>query len=95
MSIKNLYQIVKRLILPKFPWITDFVWSSFYLDGITYWTLEITPSKEFEESEVFMDGHEVAVEDEMKSLFSMMGPEPNQKFDRVNIRGWMDNLKEY
>jgi hypothetical protein len=57
--------------------------------------LEITPSKEFVDSEVFMDRHEVAVEDEMKSLFSMMGPEPNQMFDRVIIKGWMDNLKEY
>jgi hypothetical protein len=95
MWIKNLYQIVERLILPRFPWITDFVWSTHYHDGITYWTLEITPSKEFVDSEVFMDRHEVAVEDEMKSLFSMMGPEPNQMFDRVIIKGWMDNLKEY
>lgn len=85
MDIKKLYYIVKKLILPKFPWIEDFVWLQFYSEGVEYYSLEITANKEFAEQQVFMNKHEVEVEEEMKSLFNMLGPDNHQKFYKAYI----------
>lgn len=87
MNVKDLYNVVEKLIMRKYPWIVDFEWNTYYYnDGINYWILEIFPSKEFRDKEIFMDKYEVEIEDEMKSLFKMLGPNSNEIFDRVFIK---------
>lgn len=86
MNVKDLYNVVEKLIMKKYPWIVDFEWSTYFDDGINYWTLEIFPSKEFRDEEIFMDKYEVEIEDEMKFLFKMLGPNSNERFDRVFIK---------
>ena len=85
MNVKSLYYIVRKVIEPMYPWIDDFTWSQFYDGGYEYYSLEITPKKGFKEASIFWDRYEVEIEDEMKSLFKMLGPEGYQKFNRVYI----------
>jgi len=85
MNVKSLYYIVRKVIEPKYPWIDDFTWTQFYDGGYEYYSLEIIPKKEFQEASIFVDRYEVEIEDEMKSLFNMLGPEGHQKFHKVYI----------
>ena len=83
MNIKTLYYIVRKVIQPSFPWIDDFVWNTWYSEGFTYYTLEITPVKDFPyEREKF---YKELVEDEMHPIFKAMGPESNEIFYGVWI----------
>lgn len=83
MNIKTLYYIVRKVIQPSFPWIDDFVWNTWYSEGFTYYTLEITPAKDFPyEREKF---YKELVEDEMRPIFKAMGPESNEIFYGVWI----------
>ena len=83
MNIKTLYYIVRKVIQPSFPWIYDFVWNTWYSEGFTYYTLEITPVKDFpyEREKIFKE----LVEDEMRPIFKAMGPESNEIFYGVWI----------
>lgn len=83
MNIKTLYYIVRKVIQPSFPWIDDFVWNTWYSEGFTYYTLEITPVKDFpyEREKIFKE----LVEDEMRPIFKAMGPESNEIFYGVWI----------
>lgn len=83
--VKSLYYIVRKVIVPKYPWIDDVVWTQSYYDGAENYTLEITPKEGFRESEVYVDKYETEIEDEMKSLFKMLNPLEYQRFDRVVI----------
>ena len=83
--IESLNNIVNKLILPKYPWIDRYEWRVFSMDGYDYYSLWINPVEGFKDSVIFLDKYEVEVEDEMKSLFAMLNPEPNQKFNRVEI----------
>lgn len=85
MEIKSLYYIVRKVIVPKYPWIDDVVWTQSYYDGYENYTLEITPKEGFRESEVYVDKYETEIENEMKSLFKMLNPLEYQRFDRVVI----------
>ena len=85
MYIKLLYHIVRKVIEPKYPWIDDFVWTQFFHAGFEYYSLEITPKEEFRKSEIFVDKYKTQIENEMKSLFAMLGPEAHQKFYKVDI----------
>ena len=85
MNIKLLYHVVRKVIEPKYPWIDDFVWTQFFDDGYEYYSLEITPEEGFIKDKIFIDRYEVEIENQMKSLFEMLGPESHQKFYKVNI----------
>ena len=83
MKIDTLYYVVRKVILPSFPWIHDFVWNTWYSEGWTYYTLEITPIKDFPYERIKFVKE--LVEDEMYSIFKVMGPESNEVFNGVVI----------
>lgn len=85
MEVKSLYYIVRKVIVPKYPWIDDVVWTKSYYDGYENYTLEIWPKEGFRESEFYVDVLESVIEDEMKSLFKMLNPLEYQRFDDVVI----------
>jgi len=85
MNIKSLNNVTRKILLPKFPWIEDFEWKFFTYDGYNYYTLEVIPEMEFTKSQIFMDRFEVEIEDEIKSLFQMLAPATNEKFNRVQL----------
>lgn len=85
MNVKSLYHIVRKVIVPQYPWIDDFTWTQFFDGGYEYYSLEITPKKRFSGVGNWVDRYEAKIEEEMKSLFNMLGPEGYQKFYKVYI----------
>ena len=83
MNIDTLYYIVRKVIKPRFPWIDDFVWNTLIIDGWTYYSLEITPVKDFPyERKRYV---QELVADEMYPLFLAMGPERHEIFNGVVV----------
>ena len=87
MDVKHLYYLGRKVIQKKYPWIDDLIFYHRYdnEDTIEYWSLEIWPKPGFREKEVFLDKYEAEIENEMKSLFSMLGPKSYEQFDKVTI----------
>jgi hypothetical protein len=86
MDIDRFYLVVRKVLEKKYPWINDIVVTHDYDDdGRHLFGLEVHVDKKFRDSEVFMDKHEVDVEDDVKSMFDMMGPEKWEKFNRVTL----------
>lgn len=83
--VKSLYTVVRKVILPKYPWIKDFVWTSHYSEGTNYYSLELTVDNDFfvknpDSLSIYND-----LVDDTKMLFNLLGPDKDMKFDDVVI----------
>jgi hypothetical protein len=82
--IDSLYKAFRKLILPKYPWIEDIVWTSKYHGGgQQYFRLEVYPYKEWIKNSSYSETETALYELEQESmtLFRMIRHEPNQFFD--------------
>jgi hypothetical protein len=79
----KLYLVIRRVILPKYPWIKDFVWTSNYYGGSKYYSLELTVSEDFYYKQTGFSYDKLY--DEVKMLFRLIGPDENELFDDVRF----------
>lgn len=85
MNIGALNNIVEKILIPKYPWIKGYVWTSHYSDGYSYHSLEVTVDKDFYLYRTdTTDLHHKLFRD-AKMLFKMVGPEKSEVFDDVVI----------
>ena len=76
MDMDRFHRVISRVLEKKYPWINDIIVTHDYgEDGRHLYGLEVHADRDFVEGEVFMDKHELDVEDDVKSMFDMMGPE--------------------
>lgn len=85
MNIGVLNNVVDKIILPKNPWIKDFIWSSFKTGPYRYHSLELTVDKDFFLEDIDRTELRSKLYDDVKMLFKMVGPEENDFFDDVEI----------
>jgi hypothetical protein len=83
--IDTLYKVVRKVIVPQYPWIKDFVWTSNYYGGTRYYALELIVDKDFylnhpDASHIY---HKLF--NDTRMLFRMVGAEENEFFDDVTI----------
>lgn len=86
MNIGVLNNVVDKIILPKNPWIKDFIWSSFKTGPYRYHTLELTVDSDFFLQRTDTTELHRNLYDDVKMLFKMVGPEENDFFDDVEIK---------
>lgn len=86
MNIGVLNNIVEKLILPKSPWIKDYIWSTHHTGGERYYTLELTVDEDFFMQRTDTTELHRKLYMELKMLFKMVGPLPNEYFDDVEIK---------
>ena len=83
--IDTLNKVVRKVIVPQYPWIKDFVWTSVYYAGAKYYALELIVDNDFylnhpDASHIY---HKLF--NDTKMLFRMVGAEQNEFFDDVII----------
>jgi hypothetical protein len=81
--IDLLYNVVRRVIVPKYPWIKDFVWTSTYFGGSQYYSLELKVSDDFYFKQTGFSYDKLY--DEVKMLFRLIGPDDGVFFDDVRF----------
>jgi hypothetical protein len=81
--IDLLYNVVRKVIVPKYPWIKDIVWTSNYFGGSKYYSLELTVSDDFYFKQTGFSYDKLY--DEVKMLFRLIGPDENEFFDDVRF----------
>ena len=83
--IDTLYKVVRKVIVPHYPWIKDVVWTSNYYGGTRYYALELIVDNDFysKYSDTSHMYHKLF--NDCKMLFRMTGPEENEFFDDVTI----------
>lgn len=84
--VNVLYNVVRKIIEPKYPWIKDFVWSKHRTGGFDYYTLEVTVDKDFYMNRTDPTRIHNSLYKDTKMLFDMIGPERDMYFDDVIIQ---------
>lgn len=83
MEMKVLYRLIDKIIIPKYPWIEDFVWVSRYYAGTQYYDLEVyVDPKTYPE---LPDNESTKLEKDLISLFRAVGPPAGVFFGGVII----------
>lgn len=85
MNVKSLYSVVEKIIVPKYPWINGYVWTSYHSGGFTYYSLEVTVDQDFYLYRTDTTDLHRKLYYEVKSLFKMLGPDMSDSFDDVVI----------
>lgn len=83
--VDTLYKVVRKVIVPKYPWINDFVWTYHSSGGRKYYSLEVTV-----DYDLYMyraDTREMydKLYKDTKMLFKLIGPDDDKIFDDVVI----------
>ena len=87
MNLEILNTITEKLLKPKYPWIEKFEWVIWDgEEGRVNYRLEIKAAASIWKKGILeIIQYETKVEEDMKSLFKMLSPEPNEKFGSVSI----------
>ena len=83
--IDTLNKVVRKVIVPQYPWIKDFVWKTNYYAGTKYYTLELVMDKDFYLNTPYSDETYSKLFNDSKMLFRIVGPEENEFFDDITV----------
>ena len=83
METKVLYKLIEKVIVPKYPWIKEFNWTTYFYAGTQYYGLEVyVDPKTYPK---LPDDVESKLEKDVISLFRAAGPPAGVYFDSVTI----------
>lgn len=85
---ETLRKVIDSIIIPKYPWIESYEISQMMqYDGNRYYSVTIIPTDEFYETHRgwAVHKHQIKLQEEIKSLFNMIGPAEDQFFDSLDI----------
>ena len=83
--INRLYHVIRKVIVPQYPWIKDFVWTSIRFGGDEqYYSLELTVDNDFYYGQAAdtKDIHK-KLYNEVRMLFKLVGPDEDVFFDDI------------
>jgi len=84
--INLLNKFTRKVIIPQYPWIKDFVWTSVFFGGSQYYSLELTVDNDFYHSQPADTQHiHKKLYDDVKMLFRLVGPDEDVFFDDVTL----------
>lgn len=85
---KTLKKVIDSIIIPKYPWISSYeISSEMSYDGNRYYSVTIIPTDEFYKTHKgwSVNPYRIKLQEEIKSLFKMIGPGEDQFFDSLDI----------
>ena len=86
MNKEILNKVTEKLIKPKYPWIEEFEWVAWDdMNSMVNYRLEIKAPSIWKKGIRKKIRYKTEVEEDMRSLFKMLGPEPNEVFRTVSI----------
>jgi hypothetical protein len=83
METRVLYGLIRKIIMPKYPWIDDFVWTTRFYAGSQYYNLEIWVDPKSYGN--LPDRVERDIQEDVTTLFRSVGPPSGVYFDDVTI----------
>lgn len=90
MNIDVLNKLVENIIIPRFPWISDYSWEVHMDSGIDYYHLLL-----FAEDIGNINREDFRkVDFDARNLFLMLTPEPNERFYRAKITELKKTMEE-
>lgn len=82
METRVLYKLIEKIIVPKYPWIKDFKWTTRFYAGTQYYGLEVYVDPE---SYSTAEDMERELHKDVITLFRSVGPPSGVFFDSVTI----------
>ena len=82
METRVLYKLIDKVIIPKYPWIKEFNWTTRFYGGIQYYGLEIYVDPE---NYSIAEDMERELEKDVITLFRSVGPPSGVYFGNVTI----------
>lgn len=88
MVVDVLNKFVRKMIIPEFPWIKDFIWHKSYSrdNDKNYWTLEVIQDPEFNVTDSEMNELELEVLREVNTIFKMLNLPKTEEFFTALVR---------
>lgn len=83
METRVLYTLIRKIIMPKYPWIEDFVWTSRYYAGSQYYNLDVYVDRKSYKN--LPDRVQRDIQEDVITLFRSVGPPSGVYFDDVTI----------
>lgn len=88
MQEEKLNNIIRKIIVPRYPWIDSFRWYKNYSNdnASNYWTLILRQSADLKVSDEEMNSKRLEIKREVNSLFNMLGLPEKEKFFTVLVQ---------
>jgi hypothetical protein len=84
--INSLYKVIRKVIVPQYPWIKDFVWTSTFYAGFEYYSLELTVDNDFYYGQLAdTQLTHKKLYDDVNMLFRLVGPDDGVFFDDITF----------
>lgn len=82
MDTMILYNVIRKLIVPKYDWIDSFEWRKEhdFETGVNIWSLFITPNSDFDVDPIDASKIRQEINDDVSAIFAMLNPTNKDQF---------------